>query len=112
MAQGLHLALRGLRAPVVESSPDLLRIWTPCLARGIKDEIVFSGKDGAANANILRGRQEDAARKLRNRYRDRLGQARGLTWFALWLRMQRDIHRAKRRVEDEIAPDRGLYLEG
>ena len=74
------------------------------------ERIVADGRERAARGNGLEARQRAAAQAIRRRYRDRLARARGLRRLAIWLRMQREIHRAEQRLEAELAPRDGLYL--
>lgn len=73
--------------------------------------ITVGGEEESAKANRLHQRQAEAEAAVRKSYRDRLDAARGLRRLALWCRMRGEIRRARKKVEDRLAPRQGLYFQ-
>ncbi len=72
--------------------------------------IVAWGRDEAATQNRLSELRAEAGERVREQYRTQLAEAHGLRKVVLWLRLQIEIRRVEKQVEDSVAPGTGLYL--
>lgn len=78
-----------------------------------KEAIGFTadGRDEAIRANALYERQAEAATTIRRRYASQIAAAPRRRKLHLKLRMHREIRREMLRIEQEVAPREGLYLQ-
>ena len=81
------------------------------MAKRPTERIVAWGREEAADKNHLERQKVEVEQAVRRHYRGLLAEARGTTKAALWLKMQAEIRRKCRRVEEEVAPRQGLYLQ-
>lgn len=77
----------------------------------MSNAIVANGREEAAAANGLCELQAEAEAAVRERYRERLDDARGFRRLVEWLRMHREIRAAKERAGEDVAPRGGLYFQ-
>lgn len=69
------------------------------------------GRDEAIRENALYERQAEAATKIRRRDASQIAVAPWWRKLQLKLRMHREIRREMLRIEREVAPREGLYLQ-
>ena len=70
---------------------------------------IANGGREASRANQVQERQADAEAALRRSYRERIQAAGGFRRLTVWIAMKREIRRARKKVEDRLAPGGALY---
>jgi hypothetical protein len=71
-----------------------------------RDGIVEDGRDRLIREERHEERECEVREAVRDKYRPRLAQARGLGWLLAYMRMRREL----REELEALAPRRGWYL--